>query len=95
MNPEQPPEDDPYRAVWHMTPVGDAGRHGGRGGRELRIWAGVIAGLIGFFPFGLMVTAAWGFWSGDPEVNSGGFALLFVGLAAGACLGGYIASNKD
>jgi hypothetical protein len=86
----EPSDRDPYQAVWQMSQVGDAGKHGGR---RIRWVAGLVGGLVGLFPFALITTAIWGWWSGESHLNAGGFAVLVIGLAAGLSLGGYVATN--
>jgi hypothetical protein len=88
----EPSDRDPYKAVWQMSQVGDAGKHGGR---RIRWVAGIVGGLVGLFPFALITTAVWGWWSGDFGVNAIGFAILTVGLAAGLSVGGYVATSDD
>jgi hypothetical protein len=87
----EPSGRDPYQAVWQMSQVGDAGKHGGR---RIRWVAGLVGGLVGLFPFALIATAAWGWWSGEAEFNGVGFAFLVVGLAVGLSLDGYVATSE-
>jgi hypothetical protein len=91
MQPRQPPDDDPYRAVWRMSQVGDAAKHG----RSYRWVAGIIAGGVALLPFLLVTSAMWGFWGDEVNVDSGGFAVLVLGLAAAGSLGGYVATSTD
>lgn len=93
MQPQPPPDKDPYRAVWQMSQVGDAA--GGGSGRRIRWVAGILSGLVGFLPFAIVATVLWGFWSDDVNLNAGGWAVLLIGLAAGLSVGGYIATSDD
>jgi hypothetical protein len=88
----EPPERDPYRAVWQMSQVGDAGQHSGR---RIRWVAGTVSGLIAFAPFALVTAIVWGFFADEVDVNAAGWAILLVGLAAGLTLGGYVATNDE
>lgn len=85
------PDRDPYRAVWQMSQVGDAAEHD----RRVRWVAGIIAGLVGLAPFGVLTTVFWGFWQGEAEFNAPGWAMLLIGLAAGLTVGGYVATTDD
>jgi hypothetical protein len=87
----QPPEQDPYRAVWQMSQV-DVGK---QGGRRIRWAAGIISGLVAFAPFVLVTSIVWGFFGDEVDVNGAGWAILLVGLAAGVALGGYVATNDE
>jgi hypothetical protein len=91
MQPQQPPDNDPYRAVWQMSQVGDAAKHG----RNYRWGAGIVAGVVGLLPFALVTSALWGFWGGGVDINGAGFAVLILGLAAAGSLGGYVATSQD
>jgi hypothetical protein len=88
----EPPERDPYQAVWQMSQVGDAGGHSGR---RIRWVAGIISGLICLLPFGVLTAAVWGWWQGESDLNAGGFAILLIGLALALCVGGYVATSDD
>ena len=92
MQPQPPPENDPYRSVWQMSQVGEGGS---KSGRRIRWVAGILSGLVGFMPFALVTTVVWGWWSGDANANAGGWAILLIGLAAGLSIGGYIATSDD
>jgi len=97
MQPQPPPEQDPYRSMWQMSPVSDA-RAGGRAGRRrsnLRIGAGFIGGLVTFAPFVLVTTAVWGWWQGESSWSGGGWAILVMGLAAGFAVGAFVASDSS
>ncbi len=91
MDPQPPPED-PFRAVWQMSSVGDAGKHGDR---SIRWVAGIVGTLVGFVPFAVVVGAVWGLFGDSPEVTSGGVAILVVGVALSLCLGGWLATNRE
>ena len=94
MEPGQPPPpgNDPYRSVWQMSQVGqETGRK--RFG-NLRLGAGIIAGLVAFMSFGLATSAVWGWWSGESNLNGGGWAIIVIGLAAGLGVGGFVASES-
>lgn len=93
MQPQPPPENDPYRAVWQMSQVGDGPQHGS--GRRIRWVAGIIAGLVGLMPFALLTSVFWGLWDGEFEVGPGGWATLLIGLAAGFTVGGFVATHED
>ena len=88
---EPPSEKDPYQAVWQMSQVGDEGGHG----RRIRWLAGTIAGLLCLMPFGVVTSVMWGLWAGEFEVNGPGWAILIIGLGAGASVGGYVATTDD
>jgi hypothetical protein len=94
MNPEQPPppEGDPYRSVWQMSQVGE--ETGRKRFGNLRLTAGIIAGLVAFAPFGVVTAALWGWWSGESHVNGAGWAFVVLGLAAGLGVGGFVASES-
>ena len=87
----QPPENDPYRAVWQMSQVGDSAQHG----RRIRWGAGIVAGLVGLLPFALLTSVFWGLWDGEFDVGPGGFAMLLIGLAAGFTVGAFVATYDD
>ncbi|TDV47129.1 hypothetical protein [Actinophytocola oryzae] len=89
---EPPPEKDPYRAVWQMSQVGDAGKHSGR---RVRWLAGTIAGLVCLMPFALVTSVFWGFWGGDVELNGPGWATLLIGVGAALTVGGYVATTDN
>jgi hypothetical protein len=88
----QPPEQDPYRSMWHMSQIGGTD---GRPERRIRWLAGILAGLSGLAPFVLLTTVMWGVWDGEFEAGGGGVAVLLVGLAIGSTLGGYVATSQD
>ena len=91
--PPPPPGQDPYRAVWQMSQVGqEAGRRKRFG--NLRLGAGIIAGLVAFMPFAVAASAVWGWWSGESDLNGGGWAIVVIGLAAGLGVGGFVASES-
>lgn len=105
MDPGQPPEQpyqqpyqqvpppqsvDPYRSMWPMSQVGQETGHKRFG--NLRLGAGIIAGLVAFAPFGVVTAALWGWWTGESHVNGGGWAVIVLGLAAGLAVGGFVAS---
>jgi hypothetical protein len=89
MEPDQSRGEDPYRAVWHMTPVG--GTEGGRKGTELRIIPGLLAALAVFLPFGLLAGFLWGLWS----ATTGGWVVILVGLAGAFSMGAFVASDRS
>jgi peptidoglycan/LPS O-acetylase OafA/YrhL len=91
MQPHQPPDNDPYRAVWQMSQVGDAAGHG----RKYRWVAGIVAGVVALVPFALVTSAIWGFWGDEVSVNGAGFAVLILGFAAAGSLGGWVATSQD
>jgi len=96
MQPQPPPEQDPFRSMWQMSPVADA-RAGGKAGRRrttLRLGAGLIGGLVAFVPFGLVTSAFWGWWQGESNWGGGGWAVLVMGLGVGALVGGFVASES-
>jgi hypothetical protein len=94
MEPHQPPppDNDPYRSMWPMSQVG--GPTGGKRSGNLKLGAGIVAGLIGFAPFGVVTSAIWGWWSGESHLTGGGWAVMVIGLAAGLCVGGFVASES-
>lgn len=96
MEPQPPPEQDPFRSMWQMSPVADARAGGGAGRRKsgLRLGAGLIGGLLMFTPFGLMASALWGWWSGESNWNGAGWATVVIGLGLGALVGGFVASES-
>lgn len=96
MNQQPPPDQDPTRAMWRMSPVADA-RATGRGSRRgstLRLGAGIVGGLVMFVPFALVASAFWGWWSGTSDLNGAGWATIVIGLAAGLVVGGFVASES-
>ena len=93
MDPGQPPPPhDPYQSVWPMSQVGGPTKRKRFG--NLKLGAGIIAGLIGFAPFGLVASAIWGWWSGESHMSGGGWAIVVIGLAAGFAAGGFVASES-
>lgn len=94
---QRPPEDpnNPYGAMWQMSPVGDSGRR--KVGGDLKLGVGVLGGLIAFAPFALVASVLWGWWSGSADVNwgPGGWAFVIIGLAAGFSVGAFLASDKS
>ncbi|HEV7652270.1 MAG TPA: hypothetical protein VGP26_29305 [Actinophytocola sp.] len=96
MQPGQPPPpgNDPYRAVWQMNQVGQEMGPRRRFG-NLRLVAGIIAGLVAFMPFGVATSAVWGWWSGESDLNGAGWAIIVLGLAAGLGVGGFVASESS
>jgi hypothetical protein len=60
---------------------------------NLRLGAGIIAGLVAFLPFGIAASAVWGWWSGESNMVGGGWAIVVLGLAAGFGVGGFVASE--
>ncbi|OLF07230.1 hypothetical protein BLA60_28950 [Actinophytocola xinjiangensis] len=96
MEPQPPPEQDPFRSMWQMSPVADA-RAGGKAGRKrtgLRLGAGLIGGLVAFTPFGLVTSAFWGWWQGESNWGASGWAVVIIGLGVGALVGGFVASES-
>ncbi len=92
MDPAQtPPPHDPYRSVWQMSQVG--GETGRKRFGNLRLGAGIVAGLVTFAPFGVVTSALWGWWSGGSNLGGGGWAVLLIGLAAASGVGGFVASE--
>jgi peptidoglycan/LPS O-acetylase OafA/YrhL len=91
MQPQQPPDHDPYRGMWQMSQVGDAAGHG----RKYRWGAGIVACVVALLPFLLVTSAIWGFWGDEVSINGAGFAVLVLGLAAGVSLGGWVATNTE
>ncbi|MGH3760436.1 hypothetical protein [Actinophytocola sp.] len=89
--PPPPPENDPYRSVWQMSQVGEETRRKRFG--NLKLGTGIIAGLVGFAPFGVVASALWGWWSGESDMHGGGWAVVVIGLAAGSLVGGFVASE--
>ncbi|GAB3469540.1 hypothetical protein [Actinophytocola sediminis] len=95
MEPQPPPEQDPFRAMWQMSPVADARADGKRRRRSgLRIGTGIIGGLLMFLPFGLAASALWGWWQGESTWDGAGWAVVVIGLGAGALVGGFVASES-
>jgi hypothetical protein len=92
MYPSQPPDNDPYRSVWQMSQVGE--ETGRKRFGNLKMGAGIIAGLVAFVPFGVVASALWGWWTGGSDMNGGGWAVVVIGLAAGLCVGGFVASES-
>jgi hypothetical protein len=88
---EPPPDNDPYKAVWQMSQVGDEGGHG----RRIRWLAGTISGLVCLMPFALVTSVVWGFWGDDVELNGPGWAVLIIGLGAAMTVGGYVATTDN
>lgn len=87
-----PPDEPSYHGMWHMSEVGDAGRH--RGG-PIRWGLGLVGGIVGLAPFVPLALAIWGAFRGHLVINGGGFAVLLIGLVVGLCLGGYMATQSD
>lgn len=87
MEPEPPRDDDPYRAVWNMTPVGGTG---GRRRSELRLLPGLIAGVVVLMPFGIL--AGW-LWSAGAV--TGGWVITLLGLAAAFSMAAFVASDRS
>lgn len=78
--------------MWQMSQVGGPTRRKRFG--NLRLGAGIIAGLIAFAPFAVVAAAVWGWWSGESDMNGGGWAVVVIGLAAGFATGGFVASES-
>lgn len=78
--------------MWQMSQVG--GPTKGKRLANLRLGAGIIAGLVAFAPFAVATAAIWGWWSGESHVNGGGWAVMIIGLAAGFAAGGFVASES-
>jgi hypothetical protein len=91
MEPEQPPPEDPYRAVWHMTPVGGTS---GRRRTELKLVPGLLAGLAVFVPFAILAGVLWGWWWSDEGSTTGGWVVILLGLAGAFSLGAFVASDR-
>lgn len=89
--PPPPPEGDPYRSVWQMSQVGET--TGRKHFANLRLGAGIMAGLVSFLPFVAVAGAIWGWWSGESNMNGGGWAVIVLGLAAALSVGGFVASE--
>jgi hypothetical protein len=89
--PERPPGDDPYRAVWNMTPVGGVE---GRQRSELRWVPGLIAAFVVFMPFGVLASWLWGWWDGGGTA-AGGWVVTLLGLAGAFSLGAFVASDRS
>lgn len=83
------PERDPYKAMWHMTPVPGPSR-----GSNLKIGTGIIAGLVTLAPFGLVASVLWGWWGDESNWDSGGWVTMLIGLAAALSVGGFVASES-
>ena len=92
MEPERPQGEDPYQAVWNMTPVG--GTSGRRRRTELRILPGLIAALVVFLPFGVLAAFLWGWW-GDLHTTAGGWVVTLLGLAGAFSMGAFVASDRS
>jgi hypothetical protein len=90
-DPERPQENDPYRSVWRMTPVWTTGS----GRSELKIVAGIIAGLVVFMPFGIVASVLWGWWGDETNWGPGGWATVLLGLSAASAMGGFVASDRS
>jgi hypothetical protein len=88
----EPPEKDPYQAVWQMSQVGDAGKHSGR---RFRWVAGLVAGLVCLMPFGVVTSVLWGFWGDEVSFNGPGWAVLLIGVGAGLTIGGFVATTDN
>jgi hypothetical protein len=88
MDPERPPGEDPYRAVWNMTPVGGTG---GRRRSELNIVPGLIAALVVFVPFAVLAGYLW--WGADAP--TGGWVITLLGLAGAFSMGAFVASDRS
>jgi hypothetical protein len=89
--PVPPPQpSDPYRSMWQMSQVGQETGHKRFG--NLRLGAGIIAGLVAFAPFAVVTAALWGWWTGESHITGGGWAVVVLGLAAGLAVGGFVAS---
>lgn len=96
MDPQPPPEQDPFRSMWQMSPVADA-RAGGKAGRRksnLRWGAGLFGGLLMFVPFGLIASVFWGWWQGEANWGGAGWATVLIGLGLGSLVGGFVASSE-
>jgi hypothetical protein len=91
MEPQRPQGDDPYRAVWNMTPVG--GPEGGKRS-ELRLVPGLIAALVVFMPFGVLAGFLWGWWGGL-HATAGGWVVTLLGLAGAFSMGAFVASDRS
>jgi len=61
---------------------------------NLKLGAGIIAGFVAFAPFGVATAAVWGWFSGESDINGGGWAIVLIGLAAGLLVGGFVASES-
>ncbi|HVK22546.1 MAG TPA: hypothetical protein VM677_14400 [Actinokineospora sp.] len=81
---DEPPRD-PYREVWQMTPVGDAKGSG----RPSHPVAGILSGLVVFFPFAVLAWFIAGF-----TVEWALIVTLFGLLAAGG-VGFFIGTGSD
>ena len=98
MEPERPPQselaseksaqEDPYRAVWNMTPVGGTS---GRRRTELRIVPGLIAALVVFMPFAVLAGYLW--WG--VQTPTGGWVVTLLGVACAFSMGAFVASDKS
>jgi hypothetical protein len=93
MEPERPPEEDPYRSVWNMSPVG--GPEGKPRRTELKLVSGLIAGLAVFLPFGILAGVLWGWWFHDDGSNSAGWVVTVLGLAGAFSMGAFVASDRS
>jgi hypothetical protein len=76
--------------MWQMSQVGQETGHKRFG--NLRLGAGIIAGLVAFAPFAVVTAALWGWWTGESHITGGGWAVVVLGLAAGLAVGGFVAS---
>jgi hypothetical protein len=97
MQPQPPPEEDPYRSMWQMSPVADM-RAGGKAGRRrsnLRIVPGIIGGVVTLIPFGVVTSTIWGWWQGESTWSGGGWAILVIGLAAAFAVAAFVASAEN
>ncbi|WP_291416310.1 hypothetical protein [Actinophytocola sp.] len=76
-----------------MSQVGGTGRksHWWSG---MKLGAGIAGGLLVFFPFGLIASAFWGWWSGEANWGAGGWVTVLLGLTAALCVGGFVASES-
>lgn len=86
---QEPPQRDPYKTMWQMTPVGGSSK-----GSNLKIGSGVIAGLVTLVPFGVVASVLWGWWGDDTDWSTGGWVTLLIGLAAALSVGGFVASES-
>jgi hypothetical protein len=93
MEPEQRPEDDPYRSVWNMSPVG--GPEGPRRRTELKMVSGLIAALVVFVPFGILAGVLWGWWWSENGSTTAGWVVTLLGLAGAFSMGAFVASDRS
>ncbi|MGQ0841465.1 hypothetical protein [Actinokineospora sp.] len=89
--PGPPSPGDPYSAVWRMTPVGDAAGHG----RQSRPIAGIVAGLVVFSPFGLIVGILLGWWFSDTALVEWALIVTLFGLIAAGSVGFFVANDES